>query len=139
MQDTTSKVKGEEFDLTLDYLVENFTNVTHCSFFGSLLDWKSRGSSNDNSPSLDAILPELGHMRGNVQVISHLANRMKSDANLEELLNFSKGAGKMVAAQTQKIAQFYRNPLSNQLSKTVLDIALCYLVDWSVMPKCPGR
>jgi hypothetical protein len=42
-------------------------------------------SGNDNSPSLDRIIPELGYVPGNVAVISRRANRIKNDANLNEL------------------------------------------------------
>ena len=37
-----------------------------------------------NSPTLDRIIPRLGYVKGNVQVISHRANAMKQDASLEE-------------------------------------------------------
>ena len=37
-----------------------------------------------NSPSLDRIIPKLGYVKGNVQVISNKANVMKSSATLEE-------------------------------------------------------
>jgi hypothetical protein len=43
------------------------------------------GHAQPNSPSLDRIRPELGYVAGNVQVISHKANTMKSNATLEEL------------------------------------------------------
>lgn len=43
-----------------------------------------RGGKN-NSPSLDRIRNELGYVRGNVIVISNRANRLKSDASIEEL------------------------------------------------------
>lgn len=46
----------------------------------------SDGLFSPNSPSLDRIVPELGYTKGNVVVISHRANTMKSDATLPELL-----------------------------------------------------
>ncbi|WP_457898002.1 hypothetical protein [Rhizobium sp. LEGMi166a] len=39
----------------------------------------------DFSPSLDRIIPSLGYVPGNVQVISNRANRFKSDATVEEV------------------------------------------------------
>ena len=39
----------------------------------------------DNSPTLDKIIPALGYIRGNVVVISHLANRIKSNATPEQI------------------------------------------------------
>lgn len=39
----------------------------------------------DNSPTLDEIIPGKGYIKGNVRVISWRANRLKSDASLEEI------------------------------------------------------
>jgi hypothetical protein len=39
--------------------------------------------------SLDRIIPELGYIKGNVQVISQLANAMKWDSTREERLAFA--------------------------------------------------
>lgn len=43
-----------------------------------------------DSPSLDRIIPNLGYVPGNVQVVSRLANTMKSNATPEQLLAFSE-------------------------------------------------
>lgn len=40
--------------------------------------------------SLDKIDSNLGYVKGNIQVISRKANRMKQDATKEELKNFAK-------------------------------------------------
>lgn len=39
----------------------------------------------DNTPSLDRIIPELGYVKGNVEMISWRANRLKNDAKLYEI------------------------------------------------------
>lgn len=39
----------------------------------------------DTSPSIDRINPLLGYIKGNVRVISWRANRLKSDASIDEV------------------------------------------------------
>ena len=62
----------------------DFHIPTHCPVLGTPIE--KFGESTDNSPSLDKIVPELGYVAGNVQVISNRANRIKSDGNPNELL-----------------------------------------------------
>lgn len=57
---------------------------THCPVLGIPLFKSPSGRRADNSPSLDRIRPELGYVPGNIRVISDRANRLKSDATLEE-------------------------------------------------------
>jgi hypothetical protein len=47
------------------------------------------GGDLDTSPSLDRINPIRGYVSGNIQIISNLANRMKNNADDEQLLRFS--------------------------------------------------
>lgn len=49
---------------------------------------RTDGSASANSPTLDKIIPSLGYIKGNIQVISYMANIMKSNATPEEILNF---------------------------------------------------
>ena len=43
------------------------------------------GCACDNSPSLDAIVPEKGYTKENIAIISHRANSIKNDASASEL------------------------------------------------------
>lgn len=55
-----------------------------CPAFKKKLGFK-KGSYSPWAPSLDRIIPKLGYVPGNIVVISHKANTMKSNATLSEL------------------------------------------------------
>lgn len=82
-----AKLKNIPFDLDLEY-VRSIVN-DKCPIFGFDLKWDNPKQLHD-SPSLDRIIPELGYVKGNVQIISNLANTMKSNASVEQLLTFSE-------------------------------------------------
>jgi hypothetical protein len=60
-----------------------------CPILGLTLQVNS-GKVSYNSPSLDRIVPEKGYVIGNIQVVSHLANTMKSSASKENLIKFAE-------------------------------------------------
>lgn len=76
-----AKRKGLPFDLTQD----DITIPAECPALGIPIR-VGTGVADDNSPTLDRIVPERGYVRGNVMVLSAKANRMKSNATSEELL-----------------------------------------------------
>lgn len=85
---TAAKIRAKKKMLPFSICVEDFLPLPeYCPALGIKLNYGGRvkhGFVND-SPSLDRIKAELGYVRGNVQVISWRANRIKSDATLEEL------------------------------------------------------
>ena len=60
-----------------------------CPILGLELDWGMNGRQL-NSPSLDRIDSTKGYIRGNVMMISDLANKMKQNATPEQLKQFSR-------------------------------------------------
>jgi len=79
--------KGIPFDVT----VEDIDWVEVCPVFGwELVYAPSNGKKVRYQPSVDKIVPSLGYVKGNIQVLSHLANSMKQDASQEELELFAK-------------------------------------------------
>lgn len=55
-----------------------------CPILGISIKKSSNGTWSDNSPSLDRIIPQLGYIPGNIAVISHRANVIKSYGTAEE-------------------------------------------------------
>lgn len=81
-----AKLKGLEFDLT----VKDIIIPKNCPILGIELVCKSGTSGGQkNSPALDRKNSIRGYTKDNVQVISHLANMMKSYATDEELIRFA--------------------------------------------------
>lgn len=74
--------KGLPFNLELtDVPVPRF-----CAVLGLRLERNVTGRGPaPNSPSIDRIKPELGYVKGNVRVISHRANTLRSNSTIEEL------------------------------------------------------
>ena len=62
----------------------------NCPVFGFPLVRNAGGGAAFNSPSLDKIVPSLGYVPGNIQVISHLANLMKQNATPEQQILFAQ-------------------------------------------------
>lgn len=71
--------QGVAFDLDL----EDLEIPTHCALLGIPL-LKGSSSHSDSSPTLNKIIPNKGYVKGNVQIISMRANRIKDNATFEE-------------------------------------------------------
>ena len=79
-----AKTRAKRYDLPLDITVEDINIPEFCPVLGIELQ-RGVGRPQDNSPSLDRIIPNLGYVVGNVEVISYRANTLKRDATPEEL------------------------------------------------------
>jgi hypothetical protein len=78
-------------DLTTDYLISIFPKNKKCPVFGIDIEFDGH---RDNSPSLDRVDPTKGYTKDNVLWISYLANRMKSNLSLDELIRIKNWAKK---------------------------------------------
>ena len=72
---------------------------THCPYLNIELSYD--GSRGKNAASIDKIIPELGYTKGNIQIISMLANQMKSNATIEELLTFSQSINELYKKENE--------------------------------------
>jgi hypothetical protein len=79
----SAKRRGIEFDLKFEDLALLSIPVT-CPALGIPLK-KARGRRTDNSPSVDRIDSTKGYLPDNIVVVSWRANKIKSNATLDEL------------------------------------------------------
>ena len=79
-----AKLKGLPFGITASDIVI----PDACPILGIPLVIGA-GHHTANSPSIDRVVPSLGYVKGNFQIISLRANIMKSDASIKELLDFA--------------------------------------------------
>jgi hypothetical protein len=87
-----AKERGIEFSLKL----EDVVFPTHCPALGVELSYVQRGGnpgSRPNTASFDRIDPSKGYIPGNVIIVSELANRIKTNATVEQI---------------ERVAAFYR-------------------------------
>lgn len=87
-----------DFNLTSEYLI-SIANE-YCPILKVKLKYGG-GEKCNNSASLDRIDSSLGYTEDNVQIVSALANQMKSNANDDELLMFAN----WVYEKTQNVAR----------------------------------
>lgn len=93
-----AKNKNLPFDIDLTYV--RSIVLSHCPVFNTPLEWSRRRSTASialpNSPSLDRIDPSKGYVKGNVWIISHRANQIKSNASHDELKLVTKAVGEAI-------------------------------------------
>lgn len=80
-----AKQRAKKKNLPFDITEQDINIPEKCPVLGIPL-FKGDGVMIDNSPNLDRIIPELGYVQNNVRVISQKANRIKSNATLEEII-----------------------------------------------------
>lgn len=87
---TSSKNNAKNKGLVHSIQKEDIVLVPTCIYLGVPIDYSGEGRT-QYSASIDRIDSTKGYIKGNVQVISDLANRMKQNATPEQLIMFAKG------------------------------------------------
>ena len=81
-----AKKRAKRRDVVFNLTLSDIEIPDVCPVLGIKLHrGEGTGRAVDSSPSLDCFIPAIGYTRGNVSVISYKANRIKTDATLEEL------------------------------------------------------
>lgn len=86
-----AKVRGLEYNI----LEEDISIPTHCPYLEIELTSKVEKKNTPSTMSIDRIDSSKGYIKGNVQVISNLANLMKSFATEEQLITFAQNVLKI--------------------------------------------
>ncbi len=83
-----AKNRAKELGLEFNIEISDIIIPDVCPVFKQPFTFNVK--QNKFSPSLDRVDSSKGYIKGNVQVISHLANTMKSNASKDELIMFAK-------------------------------------------------
>tara|TARA_R100000093_G_scaffold58850_1_gene30769 strand:+ start:487 stop:1086 length:600 start_codon:yes stop_codon:yes gene_type:complete len=77
--------KNLPYDLDADYLKSIWPEDNKCPALG--LEFSKPGEGlKENSSSLDRLVPELGYVKGNVAIVSMLANQIMSNATPDQVI-----------------------------------------------------
>jgi len=79
-----AKTRAIKQNVQFDITEEDFEIPELCPVLGIKIEF-ANGKANDNSPSLDKIIPLKGYIKGNIAIISQRANWIKRDANIDEI------------------------------------------------------
>jgi hypothetical protein len=78
----TTKSRCKKLGIPFNLTADDLAIPEYCPILGIKLEINRK--MQDNSPSLDRVKPGLGYVKGNVNIISSRANRIKNDGTLEE-------------------------------------------------------
>lgn len=79
------KQRAKKMNLPFDITDADLIVPDSCPILGLKLEFAHGKGPQENSPSVDRIRPKHGYVKGNVRIISHRANRLRSNRTLEEM------------------------------------------------------
>lgn len=85
-----TKSQCKKRNIPFDITVDDLHIPTTCPLLEIPLTCTVGEGRLDSTMSIDRIIPELGYVKGNVRIISDLANRMKNSATPAQLKTFAK-------------------------------------------------
>jgi len=85
----SARSRAKRYNYPFDITIEDIVIPEFCPVLGIKLE-RNGGSCNYATPSLDKMIPELGYVKGNINVISWRANWIKQNATLEEITKLVK-------------------------------------------------
>jgi len=85
-----AKMSAEKQGLPVDIDLEDCEIPEFCPVLGIKFEEGNSGERTHASPSLDKFYPEKGYVKGNVRVISWLANNIKTNARAADVLKVAQ-------------------------------------------------
>ena len=85
----SAKNRAKKYNLAFDLVEGDLVMPEFCPILGIKLEVSKDGRGNPQAASLDRVDNTKGYTKDNVQIISFLANQMKSTANKDELIKFA--------------------------------------------------
>jgi len=86
-------VRARKLNVPFDLKPSDIIVPQFCPVLGIPIE-RNTGAVKFNSPSVDRIIPSLGYTSGNIIIVSHKANMIKSNATPDEIL---------------QVGEFYKN------------------------------
>jgi hypothetical protein len=87
----TCQARAKRFNIPFNLELSDIVVPDICPYLGIPLTFVQGHGHLPSNFSIDRIIPELGYVKGNIRVISRLANQMKSSATIGQLLAFAEG------------------------------------------------
>ena len=88
-----SRAKDSKRECDID--ISDIEIPEYCPYLNIKLSTDKKDCYNDNYYSIDRIDSSKGYVKGNIQIISRIANTMKNNATIEQLLIFAENIKKL--------------------------------------------
>lgn len=90
-----AKERARKDNIEFNIELEDIVIPEYCPYLNIKLTHEFGKGQLESNSSIDRIDSSKGYIKGNIQIISRLANIMKSNADVETLLRFAHGVMKM--------------------------------------------